>query len=124
MTPKFPLLAFALLVSALATLAGDLVVVYRVRFFPAPEREQAMVGGKFSGSNVSPNEGFKVLAEIKTTPPRGEWSEIKFDNSTPYRWVRYEAPPGSRGNLAELEFYAGETKLRGAAFGTRGWVDR
>jgi hypothetical protein len=120
MPPKFPLLAFALLVSSLAARAADPVVVDRARFFPAPEREQAMVGGKFSGSNVSANEGFKVLAEIKTAPPRGEWSEIKFDNSTPYRWVRYEAPPGSRGNLAELEFYAGETKLRGAAFGTRG----
>jgi hypothetical protein len=58
-----------------------------------------MVGGKFSGSNVSASEGFKVLAEIKTAPPRGEWSEIKFDNSTPYRWVRYEAPPGNLGDL-------------------------
>ena len=93
-----------------ATAPAAPVIVDRVRFLPAPEREQAMVGGKFSGSNVSPSEGFKVLAEIKTAPPRGEWSELTFDNDTPYRWVRYEAPAGSHGNVAELEFYAGDTE--------------
>ena len=96
------------------------VVVNRVRFFPAPEREQAMVGGKISGSNVSSIEGFKVLAEIKTAPKRGEWSEMKLDNAAPYRWVRYEAPAGSRGNIAELKFYSGEKKLKGAGFGSAG----
>jgi len=96
------------------------LVVNRVRFFPAPEREQAMVGGKITGSNVSQTEGFKVLAEIKTAPKRGEWSELKFENAAPYRWVRYEAPAGSRGNIAELEFYSGETKLKGAGFGSAG----
>ena len=96
------------------------MIVNRVRFLPAPEREQAMVGGKFSGSNVSWNEGFRVLAEIKTAPKRGEWSEMKFENAAPFRWVRYEAPAGSRGNIAELEFYSGEKKLKGAGFGTAG----
>jgi CubicO group peptidase (beta-lactamase class C family) len=96
------------------------VIVDRVRFLPAPEREQAMVGGNFSGSNVSPSEGFKVLAEIKAAPKRGEWGEIKFDNAKPYRWVRYEAPTGSHGNIAELEFYAGGKKLRGPGFGSAG----
>ena len=97
-------------------------IVDRVRFLPAPDREQAMVGGKFSGSNVSPQEGFKVLAEIKAVPKRGEWSEIRFTNTTPYRWVRYEAPAGSHGNIAELEFYAGESKVRAAGFGSPGYL--
>lgn len=79
-----------------------------------------MIGGKFSGSNVSSSEGFKMIAEIKTAPKPGEWIELKFDNATPYRWVRYEAPAGSRGNIAELEFYSGDKKLRGAGFGTAG----
>jgi acetyl esterase/lipase len=104
------------------TRAIEPVIVNRVRFLPAPEREQAMVGGKISGSNVSSSEGFKVLAEIKMAPTRNEWSEIKFDNATPYRWVRYEAPSGSRGNIAELEFYSGEKKLHGAGFGTAGFL--
>lgn len=97
-----------------------LVVVDRVRFLPAPGREQAMVGGQFCGSNRSPGEGFQVLAELKTAPPRGEWSTITLANATPYRWVRYEAPPGSRGNLAELEFYAGTNKVRATGYGTPG----
>ncbi len=96
------------------------VVVNRVRFFPAPEREHAMVGGKFTGSKVSASEGYQLLAEIKTAPKRGEWSEITFENKTPYRWVRYEAPAGSHGNIAELQFFSGEDKLRGSGFGTAG----
>ncbi|HEV7403447.1 MAG TPA: chitobiase/beta-hexosaminidase C-terminal domain-containing protein [Chthoniobacteraceae bacterium] len=96
------------------------VAVDRVRFLPAPEREQAMVGGKITGSNVSPTEGFKTLAEIKTAPPKGEWGELKIDHAAPWRWVRYEAPAGSHGNVAELEFYAGAKKLRGAGFGAPG----
>ena len=96
------------------------VVVDRVRFFPAPDREPAMAGGRFSGSNLSPRDGFRVLAEIKAEPPHGEWSELRFENSTPYRWVRYEAPAGSRGNVAELEFHAGAHKLHGAGFGSPG----
>ena len=108
--------------SAPVSKANAPVVVNHIRFFPAPEREKAMIGGKFTGSNVSASEGFKMLAEIKTTPKRGEWSEVKFDNTVPYRWVRYEAPAGSRGNIAELEFYAGEKKLKGAGFGTAGYL--
>jgi|GEM_PF-49998 len=106
--------------SAPAAKASVPVVVDRVRFLPAPEREKAMVGGKFAGSNVSASEGFKVLAEIKTAPKRGGWSDIKIDNATPYRWVRYEAPVGSHGNIAELEFYSGEKKLKGPGFGSAG----
>ena len=106
--------------SAPAAKTNASAIVNRVRFFPAPEREQAMVGGKIAGSNVSSSEGFKVLAEIKTTPKRGEWREMKFENAAPFRWVRYEAPAGSRGNIAELEFYSGDKKLKGAGFGTAG----
>jgi hypothetical protein len=95
-------------------------VVDRVRFFPAPQRAMLMVGGKITGSNVSPTEGFSVLAEIASVPKAADWTELQFANKTPYRWVRYEAPPGSRGNIAELEFYAGSRKLSGRGFGSPG----
>ena len=113
-------LALASLFVSTAAFAADPVIVNRVRFLPAPEREQAMLGGKIAGSNVSSSAGFKVLAEIKTTPKRGEWSEIKFENTTAFRWVRYEAPAGSHGNVAELEFYAGEKKPEGRGLRLRG----
>ncbi len=93
-----------------------------MRYFPAREREQALVGGRFSGSNFSPAAGFQVLAEIKTAPQRGTWGELKFDNTTPYCWVRYEAPAGSHGNVAEIEFYAGGHKLAGGGFGSAGYL--
>jgi CubicO group peptidase (beta-lactamase class C family) len=97
-----------------------LTIVDRIRFFPAPDREQAMVGGRFTGSNVSPNTGFVPLAEIKVAPAKDQWSEISLQNQKPYRWVRYEAPAGSSGNLAELEFYSGKQKLKGVGFGSAG----
>ena len=85
----------------------------RVRFFPARGAEQAMVGGRFEGSNVSRRDGFELLAEIKTAPPAGQWSELKFDNEKVYRWLRYLGPRGSHAKLVEVEFYAGPRKLSG-----------
>ena len=79
-----------------------------------------MVGGKFTGSNVSALEGYQVLAEIKAEPPAGAWTELTLPNEKLFRWVRYEAPPGSHGNVAEIEFYSGSKKLGGAAFGSPG----
>jgi len=93
-------------------------VVNRIRFFPTQGHEQAMVGGKFTGSNRSATAGFEVLAEIKDVPPAAQWSELAVPNETPYRWLRYEAPSGSDGSVAEIQFYSGERKLNGAGYGT------
>src|SRR5580692_3060339 len=90
--------------------SSGLTIVDAVRFFPAPKREKLMVGGRFAGSNVSPTEGFHVMAEITAEPKAGEWTELHFENKSPYRWVRYEAPPGSRGNIGEIEFHTGSRK--------------
>ncbi len=100
--------------------SGGRLVFDRVRFHPAPGHERDMVGGRFTGSNVSATEGYEVLAEIKTAPPAGEWTEMKFDGKRPHRWIRYEAPPGSFGRIGKLEFYAGERKLGGPGFGSIG----
>ncbi len=72
-----------------------------------------MLGGKFTGSNVSPTEGFVTLVEIAKTPDEGEWTELTFANKQPYRWVRYEAPPGSFGDIAEVQFLADKKRLSG-----------
>jgi hypothetical protein len=102
-------------------------VFNHARFFPAPLRGKEMVGGRFSGSNVSATEGFVVLAEIKTEPREQEWTDLVFSNNRLYRWLRYEAPSGSYGNVAELEFYSGTRKMDGLRFATigerngRGW---
>jgi hypothetical protein len=94
--------------------------VDRVRFFPAPGHEQEMLGGKFTGSNVSERTGYEELARIASVPPAGQWSEFSWPGQKAYRWVRYEAPPGSYGRVAEIEFYAGPKQLKGLAFGSMG----
>jgi hypothetical protein len=96
------------------------VVFDRVRFLPARDRAAQMVGGKFQGSNESSLAGFVTLAEIKAKPAENTWTEIAFDNQRPYRWIRYVAPAGSRGNVAEIAFFAGKTKLNGGGFGSAG----
>ncbi len=97
-------------------------VVDRVRFLAAPDRERFMVGGKISGSNISRSEGFVTLAEIKEQPAKGQWGEIRLTHAAPYRWIRYEAPPGSHGNIAELEFYTGMNKIKAGGFGSAGFM--
>ena len=95
--------------------------VNRARVFPAPGKEQALVGGKITGSNVSDREGFEPISAITAPPAAGQWSEITFPNTKLYRWVRYEAPAGSHGDIAELEFYSGKRMLLGKSFGSFGW---
>jgi len=94
--------------------------VNRVRFFPAPGREKAMLGGKFSGSNVSQWTGYEVFGEITSVPEPGRWTELTFPVKKYYRWIRYEAPPGSYGNVAEVEFYEGNNKVGFGTFGSLG----
>jgi hypothetical protein len=103
--------------------AAPTLPINRVRFFPAAGHEQAMVGGKITGSNVSDRDGFEPIAgaEITAVPTAGQWLEITFPNTKLYRWVRYEAPAGSHGNVAELEFYSGNKLMPGRTFGTFGW---
>ena len=77
-------LAALFLISTLPSPAAEMIppmgapVFNHVRFFPAPSREGNMVGGKFSGSNVSATEGFHELAEIKEKPREQEWTDLFF----------------------------------------------
>jgi len=92
----------------------------RVRYYPRSGFASRMVGGKFQGSNTSPTSGFVDLATITSAPPQGAWSELTFSNSTAYQYIRYLAPDGGWGNVAELEFYNGSTRLTGTQFGSAG----
>ena len=89
------------------------LVFNRAKFLAAPKAEEALVGGVFSGSNVSPTGGFEVLGEIKAPPAAGEWGELTFANKKPYRWIRYEGPRGSFGRISKVQFFAGDEKLSG-----------
>jgi len=110
-----------------ATGASDtcwqLPVVTRARLFPAAGQLGALVGGKIAGSNTSAMNGFVDLATIANAGSEGAWLEVPLQNAASYRYVKYYGPPGSYGALAEVEFYAGATRLSGRAFGTAGSRD-
>ncbi len=97
--------------------------ITRVRFFPREGKAAQMKGGKFTGSNEGPTTSFETFAEIKEAPPEGQWSEITVEGGRAFRYVKYESPLGSWGNVAEIEFHAGDAKLTGAPFGTAGSRD-
>jgi hypothetical protein len=95
--------------------------VNRIRFVPGPGQAASMVGGKIQGSNDSPTNGFVDLVTISSTPSDSPaYTELGFSNTTPYRYVKYWGPPGSYGQVAEIEFYSDTTRLAGSGFGTSG----
>ena len=93
----------------------------RVRVIAAPGASTAMVGGKIQGSTESATNAFVDLFTIDAAPsPNPAVTELVFANGIPYRFLRYWGPAGSHGQVAELEFLSGSTRLRGAGFGTVG----
>ena len=83
------------------------VVVDAVQFSLAPKHEKLMVGGRFEGSNVLPTEGFQLLAETSAEARVQEGTTVRFQNTTPYRWVRFAAPREFHGNDLQLVFQSG-----------------
>jgi hypothetical protein len=94
--------------------------VTRIRFYPRSGYASRMLNGRFTGSNESATNGFVELVRIGTTPAENTWTELTLSNSAIYRYVKYESPAGGWGNVAEIEFYSGTTKLSGTGFGTAG----
>lgn len=72
-------------------------------------------GAKIQGSNDG-----SVWTDIYTigVNATGSWQEFTFPNATPYQHVRYAASPTGYGELREIEFHSGATKLSGATFGS------
>lgn len=94
--------------------------VTEIRVYPMKGGAEKMVRGRITGSLTSPTNDFQEIAKIEEAPAEGEWTVIRVKKPAAYRFVKYEAPPGSHGAIAEIEFYAGERKLTGSGFGTTG----
>ncbi len=92
----------------------------RMRFEALPGSEQAMVGAKLEGSNISRTEGYVTLATIKDAPAAKTWTEVKFDNAKLYRWLRLSMPAGSTLKMGKVEIFANDQLLaddgKGAKF--------
>jgi len=79
-------------------------ILFHPRFY-WPER---MVNGIFQGSN-SPDflSGVETLYQIKGKPEE-IWNGVSVANATAFKYVRYKAPVGGYGNIAEIEFYGSD----------------
>ena len=93
----------------------------RVRVLAAPGHEKEIVGARISGSIRSAKAGMVLLAEATVAPQPGKWLDLAVKNPKPYRWLRYDAPEGTRGWISKLEFYAGNQRLKGEYFSC--WPD-
>ena len=92
----------------------------RVRLRAATGQEGQLVGARIQGSLSGPTTDFVDLTSVTQAPAAGSFAELTFTNAAIYRYLRYYAPPGSGGGLAEIAFYYGTRRLTGAAFGTVG----
>ena len=90
-----------------------------VRYYPRQGATAKMIGGVFEGTNGDPVAGPYTEIHTITTNPPPSWSSVNADLGD-YRYLRYRAPNGSYGNVAEIEFYRAGVKLTGTGFGTPG----
>jgi hypothetical protein len=97
--------------------------VDRARLLPASGRAADLVGGKIVGSLTSPTNGFVDLATISTAPAEGEWLDVPLESAAAYRYVKYYAPGGSYGAIADVELYVGDQRALGDGFGSAGSRD-
>ncbi len=92
---------------------GTGVDIGKIRFYPRAGFASRMVGGKFQISIYGINQGWINLYTITTTPEVG-WNDVTVSNPMPYgmlyRYVRYVAPDGGYGNIAEMEFYQAQAQ--------------
>ena len=116
------LVSLFLCLLTLATSAQDTQapIVDRARLFPSPDAAEVLVGGIIAGSNMGETVGFVELGKVAQAPAAGQWCEVKLDNKTAYRWVKYIGPKGSNCRVAEIELYQGDKKLTGKPFGIAG----
>ena len=107
-------------VAITATYSALVTVTNGIRFYPRDgEATTKMIGGIFEGTNGDPVVGpYTAIYTIAANPPRN-WSAVNA-NLGSYRYLRYRAPNGSYGNVAEIEFYRAGVKVTGTGFGTPG----
>ena len=79
--------------------------ISQINYCPRSAYEGRMVGGIFQGANQSDFSDAVTLYTVTTQPPSGRFTSVSITNTTGFRYVRYLAPNGSWGNVAELEFY-------------------
>lgn len=85
---------------------GQDAPVSEVRLLPRSNQSadlSALVGGRVQGCATGPDAGCRDLARVRWTPTM-DWLTLPVDDGSRYRWLRYVAPSGSTGAVAEIQF--------------------
>ncbi len=80
-------------------------ILTQINYAPRAAFPSRMVGGIFEGSN-DPTfaTGVTTLYTIASTPVAGVLTSVPITTTTAFQYVRYVAPAGSYGNIAEMSF--------------------
>ncbi len=88
---------------------GAAVPVANIRFFPRPGYAYRMNGGIFQGANQPDFSDAVNLWTLTQAPPESTFTAQVITNPTPFRYLRYLAPPGSYGDVTEVQFFGPAT---------------
>ncbi len=95
--------------------------ITQISYAPRSGWASRMVGGIFQGSNNANFSTAVTLYTITAAPVAGQLTTVPIANITSFRYVRYLAPAGSFGNIAELQFFGNPVaQFTGAVIGTTG----
>ena len=84
---------------------GTAAQITQVKYAPRATFESRMVGGVIQGSNTADfSSGVVTLFTVTTVPVSGAFTAQPITNTGTFRYVRYLAPNGTYGDIAELEF--------------------
>ena len=103
--------AYAISVTATYTMSD------RIRYYPRSGYRSAWWEGSLKAPMILHRVTWNSI-KINTTPAQA-WTSVNV-NLGNYRYLRYRGPNGSYGNVAEIEFRRGGTKLTGTSYGSSG----
>jgi hypothetical protein len=101
--------------------ADSALVVNRVRILARPRYTGRLIRATIKGSNTGETTNFEEIGSLSYPPAEGAFTEYVFPaNKKAYRYVKLVSAPGGHVTAAEVEFYGGNTRLKGRAFGSAG----
>jgi hypothetical protein len=80
--------------------------VAQIQYYPRAGYLDRHVGGRFVG--ITPSDDEVLLATIPSSPTV-RWNALSVQSSETFNRVKYEAPDGAYGNIAEIALYGSQT---------------
>ena len=78
-------------------------VITQLRFCPRDGWASRMVGGRFQGANRADFSDAVTLYSVDSNPAQGAFTTVNVSEASGFRFIRYLAPDGGWGNVAEIQ---------------------